>query len=248
MARARVSPLVGALLVCVAVVFNPPVTAAERGAPHVGTQRDEGAAGMSLPSTQPEPPLEPADPVLVLPPLWEPTEQEPMPPVGEPLANAIIPDPFVGCWTGQPDGYDRVFRFSPNAHLGEPGRIIFCYSQRTLDATTDIVIPPARRVIEQLLVLGLGHHTFRAESIHTDIHFVSPTTMRGRTTLNVMPTFRVFHLFPVSLDNQPTKLDWSAVLVGPNAINVSAYQVLWAFGGPAFGAAWHAHFERIPNH
>lgn len=165
-----------------------------------------------------------------------------MPP---PLAEVTVPDPFAGCWQGRPDDYDKLYSIQPALHAGRPGLVVICYYKRTMEMDADIVVPAALRAMELVMTAGLGHTTFHAHGIKTDVYYVSPAMMRGRTTLEVQRSFQLLHVIPIAGSPQPTTVDWSAVLADSNTLRVQAYQVVWLSGEPSFGATWHADFTRI---
>jgi hypothetical protein len=167
-----------------------------------------------------------------------------MPPVPAPLAELTVPDPFTGCWQGRPDGYDTFYNLQPAFHAGQPGLVTFCSHKHEIDADAYVVVPAKLRALEVALTLGLGYTSFHCHGLQTDVYSVSPTTMRGRTTLAVVRSFRLLYVLPIPLPSQPTKVDWKVTLTGPDALRVEAYQVVYLSDAPSFAGTWHADFTR----
>ncbi len=106
-------------------------------------------------------------------------------------------------------------------------------------------VSDSSRIVQLVLTAGLGYTSFHAHGIQTDVYFVSPTVMRGRTVLEVQRTFRLAYVIPIPGSPQPTTVDWKATSVDRDTLRVEAYQVVWLSGQPSFGATWHADFKRI---
>ena len=183
----------------------------------------------------------------MLPQKWQPSQDNPLPPVTQPLAEIEIPDAFIGCWRGRPNGFDRVYFFSPDIEqIGEPGDITFCYRKHSVEVPrAEVYISPAGRARDLTLSLGLAHQSFTAHGIKTDVYSVNAAALRARTTLDVDPTLHLFHVIPMQLAPEPSQVDWHAAVIDAQTIRIEAYQVLWAYGKPMFSATWHADFARI---
>lgn len=195
------------------------------------------------------PPPPPREQTLILPPAWQPTQQQPMPPVPKAMTQFELPDAYIGCWQGTPEGYDRVFNVAPGAFVaGQPGQITFCYHRTSIEVPrAEVVVPAARRALEIVLALGLGYTSFVAHGVHTDVYEVGPTYLRGRTTLEVDPTFHLFYVVPIGATAQATKVDWIGEPTDRGTILLHAYQALFIDGNLRFAATWHAEFHRIPE-
>ena len=62
-----------------------------------------------------------------------------LPPAPPPLEKVEIPSPFIGCWEGNPNGWDTVVDAFSGFTVGQPGRIVFCYRPTHIDAPTAAV-------------------------------------------------------------------------------------------------------------
>jgi hypothetical protein len=193
----------------------------------------------------PPPPAAPEQ-TLILPPAWKPTQEAPMPPVPKPLAEIELPNAYIGCWQGTPEGYDRVFDVAPHGTpIGQPGAITFCYHPTYIEVPiAEVLVPMAKRVLEVTLTLGLGYATYVARGIHTDVYSVAETHLRGRSTLEVDPTFHLLFVVPIEMTPQATKVDWIAAPTDRGTIELHAYQALFINGKLMFAATWHAEFHR----
>ena len=103
------------------------------------------------------------------------------------------------------------------------------------------------RALEVTLTLGLGYSTYVARGIHTDVYAVGPTYLRGRSTLEVDPTFHLLFLIPIEATPQATEVDWIAGPADRGTIELHAYQVLFINGKMMFAATWHAEFHRVAD-
>jgi hypothetical protein len=195
------------------------------------------------------PPPAAGEQTLILPPAWKPTQEEPMPPVPKALAQIQLPNAYIGCWQGTPEGYDRVFDVAPQGYpIGQPGAITFCYHPTYIEVPiAEVVVPAAKRALEVTMTLGLGYASYVAHGIHTDVYSVGETQIRGRSTLEVDPTFHLLFLIPIDVTPQATKVDWIAGPTDRGTIELHAYQVLFINGKLMFAATWHAEFHRVAD-
>lgn len=198
------------------------------------------------PVIRPDTPLE-EDRTLVLPRSWQPTGNDPTPPVSPPLAKITIPDLLAGCWQGRPEDYDKVYCFHCNFPAGRPGLVTVCFHGREIEMNAEVTVPALVRALEVALNMGIGYTQFHARGIQSDVYVVAPTVMRGRTALEIDRTFRLAYLIPIPASAEPTTVDWKAYSTeNRDILRVEAYQVVWwSSGSPSFGATWHADFKRV---
>jgi hypothetical protein len=180
--------------------------------------------------------------VLELPTLTGPQLPPPPPAIEQPEIPAV----FLGCWEGDPGGYDWVRTGFGIVAVGSPGKITFCYSPHQITVPqADIRISVGGRALDWLAHLGLGFSTYTAHGISTSIFAITQTRMRGRTDLVIDHTDHWFYLLPVH-DAQGSCVDWIATAQGNDEVHVKAAQVVYAYGTKMWGE-WHAVFHRIPE-
>lgn len=168
-----------------------------------------------------------------------------MPPMPPSLPSPAIPKGFSGCWEGNPGGFDAVATDSPLTTVGSPGRISFCYDERSIEVRqAEIRVPPLARLYDIALNLGLSYDTFEARGVNTDIFLATPNIVRTRTTLNVVVTPHLLFLFKIGHVDEPMLADEVAQLTGPDTLTVKARFLASAFGLHAWGT-WHAEFHRV---
>jgi len=238
----------GTLLTAVLAIALARTAIAEQ--PAIKSQQEIPRATPVAPGNQLEIPPAPSEQSLTLPQQWTPTQADPLPPVPQPLAEVDVPDALIGCWRGKAAGFDRVYPMAlPEAiRIGEPSEITFCYHPHSIDVpNAEVYVPPAKRAVEVALTLGLGYTSFKAHGIKTDIYSISPTQMRGRTTLDVDRTFHFLYFIPFEVSPQPSVVDWKGTMTDPETVHLEAYQVLWLSGQAAFGGTWHADFKRLES-
>jgi hypothetical protein len=107
-----------------------------------------------------------------------------------------LPSVFLGCWQGDPGAFDSSgggFGF-----LGAPGKIVFCYSARSITVPeAEVRITPVGHVADWIEHLCLGYRSFKAHGISTDIYSITPTRIHGRTQLSVTATDHWLYFIPV---------------------------------------------------
>ncbi len=122
----------------------------------------------------------PANQVLELAPLHGPRLPLAPPPIAEP----IIPSPFLGCWEAKPDKFDMIVDSFGSATIGSPGEIIFCYRENRIE------VPEAKIhfgigdwIKDVLLHLGLGLTLAKLDpaGITTQIYAVTNTQIHARS-------------------------------------------------------------------
>ncbi len=134
---------------------------------------------------------------------------------------------------------------SPLTTVGSPGRISFCYDERSIEVRqAEIRVPPLARLYDIALNLGLSYDTFEARGVNTDIFLATPNIVRTRTTLNVVVTPHLLFLFKIGHVDEPMLADEVAQLTGPDTLTVKARFLASAFGLHAWGT-WHAEFHRV---
>lgn len=245
----RSAAILGAVVLvgCLAAL---PLAADQISSPRLGPQHGEEEKPMlELPGRQYQAPTPSPEQTLILPPNWQPSPSNPLPPVPQPLAEIDLPEAFLGCWHGRPNGFDHVYPLSSiGKQIGEPGEITFCYQRHGVEVPqAEVYISPGNRAVDLAMNLGLAHMSFVARGVKTEIYSITPTGARGRTTLEVDPTWHFLHIIPVDVSAQPSKVDWKATVIDAQTIRIEAYQVHWAFGAASFGATWHADFKPVGN-
>ena len=124
------------------------------------------------PSINPAPPH--ADDTLELSPLASP-ELAPPPPV---IADPEIPAAFIGCWEGHPQGFDSIKTSEGIVDIGTPGRIVFCFDGHAIQVpSVEIDISPKAHILDLVMHLGLGHDTYSAHGVRTDVFSVTANTI-----------------------------------------------------------------------
>ncbi|HVA76894.1 MAG TPA: hypothetical protein VNF27_03320, partial [Candidatus Binataceae bacterium] len=165
-----------------------------------------------------------------------------MPPA---LRSPAIPPGFVGCWNGDPGGFDRVATDRGDV-VGTPVQIYFCYGNHAIEfQSADIVISPRARARDIAHQLGLGYTTLMARGIKTEVYLVTADTLRSRTDVDVEGIEHLFYLVPIKFHEQMVE-DEVSKLVGPNMLTIHACFVLTAPQQHMWGT-WHAYFHRVVN-
>jgi hypothetical protein len=188
-----------------------------------------------------EPKITGSETTLELPQLRGP-ELPPAPPV---LREAVIPSPFLGCWTGNPERFDSVVSSSGTFTIGAPGRIVFCYRHDHIDVPeAGIAFSPADWALNVALHIGLGITTVAIDTpdIRTEIYAITATQIHSRTFVPTNVTERVLYLVPVT--RREILIDEELVtLIDPATLLVEARQALDLPGGHSI-RTWHAYFHR----
>ena len=104
---------------------------------------------------------------LELPPLVDGA----LPPPPQPLANPLIPSPFIGCWEGTVERYDSADGNFQDVNLIRPARILFCYRPNHIDVRVaeigaEFIVPPWIKNI-------VAHLGFRLTFVKVDRHDIS---------------------------------------------------------------------------
>jgi len=159
-----------------------------------------------------------------------------------------VPASYLGCWKGQPDGYDTFTWLTQNPMIysvGSPGNMVVCFQNNTAEVThATVYISPAKRALDLVLQLGMSYTTFEAHSIHTDIYSVTPKQMHLRFQLIVAVNAHLFFLFPIHVLDEPVVEDVIATPVRPNMALVQGREVIYLNREPIWSATWHAYFGR----
>jgi hypothetical protein len=252
-------PLLVAVILVLCYGLESPVAA--QGPPGIHSQH----GAVSAPSgtgIQPGQPQAPGHPVLVVPgaqpsqslsvpQVWHPTVAQPLPPAPPALVVPVVPASYLGCWKGQPGGYDSFTWLTSNPMLynvGSPGEMVVCFRNNTAEVVhATVYISPAKRALDISLQLGLSYTTFDAHSIHTDIYSITPKQMHLRFQLSVEAKAHLLFLFPIHMLDEPVVEDVIATPLGPDAALVEAREVLYFQGEPAHSATWHAYFSRVAD-
>jgi hypothetical protein len=178
--------------------------------------------------------------LLQIPQLTKPE----MPPVPAPIRWPIIPSGFVGCWRGDPGGFDEVATDPGDYDIGTPGRIFFCYHNHGIDfqsAKIDISRHAMARVI--ISQLGLGYITFNARGIKTVVLLVTADTLRSRTYVDVVGTEHLLYIIPIHFHEHMLE-DEISRFVDAKTLRMNARFLLSA-GGQNMWGTWHANFHRV---
>ncbi len=207
----------------------------------VGLAQSQVTIPMSyqIPATEPQMPG--SETTLELPQLRG-SELPPPPPV---LREAVIPSPFLGCWTGNAEGFDSVVSSSGAVTIGGPGRIVFCYRHDHIDVPeAEVAFSPADWALNVASHVGLGITTVAIDTpaIRTEIYAITATQIHSRTFVPTTVTERVLYLLPIA--RRETLIDEELVtLTDPTTLLVKARQ---AVGLPSDHSVrtWHAYFHR----
>jgi hypothetical protein len=170
-----------------------------------------------------------------------------MPPAPPPLQSVTIPAGLVGCWEGDPGGFDQVQTDSLLRNIGSPGKIVFCYRDRSIDVReVEIRVSPVARAYDVALSMGLSYTTFTARGVESDVFLVTPDTLRTRSMLDVGATAHLFWLIPFH-EHQGMVEDEVVKLTGPNTVSVKA-RFLYTSPAMKMWGTWHADFRRVSDH
>ncbi len=195
--------------------------------------------GLPSPDRPGNPPEKGSENVLVLPSATGPDLGAPLPTLPAPT----LPSAFLGCWQGEPKGFDWSATDQGIVRIGEPGNIVFCYFEHYIDVPqAEVRVSSGLRALDVALHLGFGYTSFEAHGIETAIFGITPTQIRARTNLVVRASDHWFGDVRAQED-QPSQVDWLATLVAPDTVLVKANQVVWNQGLRIWGE-WHAHFHR----
>ena len=171
-----------------------------------------------------------------------------LPPAPPPLENVEIPSPFIGCWEGNPNGWDTVVDSFGGFTVGKPGRIVFCYRPTRIDVPTAAVAMGATDWMKDVaghLGLGITIPKVDATGIRTTIYAMTPTQIQARTYVPLKGVELLFWVIPLSI-NQGATDEEIATLKDQDTISVVARQELIAPGMESL-RYWHADFHRIPE-
>jgi len=217
--------IAAALAISSASAQSPvPQISSQQATPSPSTTR--GSSG--LPGFEPQTGQTSSDQEAVfdLPSIWTPTAAEPLPAPPPALAEITIPEAFIGCWKAKPSDWDYTYAFNRGHLVGSPGEIETCYSRNQIDfPRAEVEVTAGRRILDLLFDAGLAYHTFTARAIRTDLYGVSPTRLRGRTTLTVEYAVHSLLSIVARVDGLSV-VDWSAELVGKDDVAYHARLVL----------------------
>ena len=196
-------------------------------------------AALEIPRSQA---ARPSGDILEIPPLEVPI----LPPAPLPLQSVTIPAGLVGCWEGDPGGFDQVHTDSLLRNIGSPGKIVFCYHDRSIDVReVEIRVSPVARAYDVTLSMGLSYTTFTARGVETDVFLVTPDTLRTRSLLDVVATAHLFWLIPLH-QHQGMVEDEVVKLSGLNRVSVKA-RFLYTSPAMKMWGTWHADFHRVSD-
>jgi len=222
-----------------AVIFTVAITSVGRSEEAVPVVPRQQAPAMN-PAQPAQPQIQGNQNALELPPMEGPH----LSPAPAPLEAPSIPSAFLGCWEGDPGGFDWVATDPGLLAVGSPGSVTFCYSEHEVTVpAAQVRISAGGHALDVLGHLGLGFSTFAAHGISTDVYAVTPTRMRARTKLVVVLTDHLLYLIPVHT-GEPSEVDWTARITGPDTLLLEAEQIIVTSGLRMWGG-WHATFHRV---
>ncbi len=181
--------------------------------------------------------------ILELPPLVDGA----LPPPPPPLANPLIPSPFIGCWEGTVERYDSADGNFQDVTISRPGRIVFCYRRNHIDvpvaeleagfAAPSLIKDMATHLGFSFAFVQVDHH-----DIFNRVYAITPTQIYARTfvPLKIIGGWR--WLLPVPR-HQALVEEELVQKRDLDHLSVQARQELEVDGLPAV-RTWHADFHR----
>jgi len=116
-----------------AVIFTVAITSVGRSEEAVPVVPRQQAPAMN-PAQPAKPQIQGNQNALELPPMEGPH----LSPAPAPLEAPSIPSAFLGCWEGDPGGFDWVATDPGLLAVGSPGSVTFCYSEH------EVTVPAAQ--------------------------------------------------------------------------------------------------------
>ncbi len=227
------------------IVWGPSFVAASASFLFLAVALNADAAAQFAPQAGPSIAMEPSalpspDNALVLPPLSGPE----FPAAPPRIETPVIPSAFIGCWQGEPGGFDSVATTAGVVDIGTPGKTTFCFDGHSVEVPeAQVRVSAKAHALDILVHLGLGYSTYDAHGVQTDIFSIDPGRIYARTTLVIIDTTHWLYVIPMRTP-QPAAAEEIVTLVGTDTLLVRARMIV-AFGGLKMWGTWHAYFHRV---